>query len=359
MSRYLIYVGCYAPESEEGIQLISLDLHTGELAYCSGASGVENPSFLTLSKDQRFLYAVSEVAEFQGVSGGGVVSFAVSENGQHLTRLNAQPTQGDAPCHLCLDAQEQSLHVANYGGGNVCSYGIAADGTLTEPRSFHQHEGQSANPDRQEGPHAHMVHVLPDSRHLAVSDLGIDQLRLYRIEPEGALTPLPERSVPVPAGEGPRHLTFSASGKTLYLINELGNTVLVYPMGADGFPEQEFVQLIRTLPEEFSGESYTADLHVHPNGQFLYGSNRGHNSLVCFRILPDEQLEWVGVEPTGGHFPRNFALDPSGRWLVVANQETGNLLSFAVDGTSGALTRTHELQIRNKPVCLQFGTLLS
>ena len=355
MNNQLIYVGGYASPEMEGIQLYNLDLTTGQLTYVKGVKGVENPSFLIVTKDLQRLYAVIEVAEYQGISGGGVVGFEISEEGRNLVSLNNQPTNGDHPCHLSLSTSEDALFVANYSGGSVSAYQILKDGSLSEPSDFHQHQGSSVNLKRQEGPHAHMAHLTPDGRHLLVNDLGTDQLMVYQINPQGKLALLKDRCLTLPAGSGPRHLTFSNSNKSMYLINELGNTILVFPVGEDGLPEKEYVQKIDTLPSDFLDESTTADIHVHPSGKFLYGTNRGHDSFCCYRIIQDEKLELIGHVSTGGQSPRNFSIHPDGQWLVVAHQVSGNILSFAVDQQTGMLNQTDNQQLKLQPSCVQFG----
>ncbi|MEK9702648.1 MAG: lactonase family protein [Deltaproteobacteria bacterium] len=355
MSKQLIYVGGYASPEMEGIQLFTLDLTSGQLNYVKGVRGIENPSFLILTKDFQRLYAVVEVSEHQGNSGGGVAGYAISEEGRTLNPLNNQPTNGNHPCHLSLSHSEDALFVANYSGGSVAAYQVMKDGNLSGPNDFHQHHGSSVNLKRQEGPHAHMAHLTPDGRHLLVTDLGTDQLMVYQINSQGKLDLIKDRCLKLPAGSGPRHLTFSHSNKSMYLINELGNTILVFPVGEDGLPAKEPTQEIKTLPGDFSEESTTADIHVHPNGKFLYGTNRGHDSFCCYRILPDERLELIGHVPTGGQSPRNFSIHPDGKWLVVAHQVSGNILSFAVDQETGMLKQSDDQKLNLQPSCVQFG----
>ena len=353
MSKQLIYVGGYASPEMEGIQLFNLDYTSGQLTYVKGVMGIENPSFLILTKDLRCLYAVVEASEYHGTPGGGVVGYEISEEGSILKPLNNQPTNGDHPCHLSLSHSEDALFVTNYSGGSVSAYQIMKDGNLSVQSDFHQHQGSSVNLKRQEGPHAHMAHLTPDGRHLLVTDLGTDQLIAYQIHPQGKLVLIKDRCLELPPGSGPRHLTFSSSNKSMYLINELGNTILVFAVDEDGLPK-ESIQEIKTLPSDFSEESTTADIHVHPSGKFLYGTNRGHDSFCCYRILPNEQLELIGHVPTGGQSPRNFSIHPDGKWLVVAHQISGNILSFAVDQETGMLKQSDNQKLNLQPSCVQF-----
>lgn len=347
-----VYVGTYT----EHIFGYTYHPETGELeplgTYPSGPS----PSFLALHPNGRVLYTVNEVAEFGGERSGAVAAFAIDRTSGALTLQNRQSSKGEGPCHLTVESSGRYLFVANYGSGSVAMLPIRDDGSLHPASDFHQHEGSSVNPSRQEGPHAHSVTVDPTNTYVIAADLGLDKLLLYRIDAErGKLLPNPSQPfVAIRAGAGPRHFTFHPHGKFGYVINELDNTVTAFAY-RDGVLRE--LQHISTLPEGFSGTSYCADIHLHPNGRFLYGSNRGHDSIVVFAVGNDGMLTPLQHEPTQGNFPRNFALDPTGNYLLVANQNGNNIVVFRVVPETGRLSPTGNVYEAPRPVCIQFWTL--
>jgi len=343
-----IYVGTYTRGESRGIYLCRLDAGTGELTAPEPVGEAENPSFLALDPAGRFLYAASEAAD------SAAVAFAVGEDG-HLTRLNEQPSHGSYLCHLALHPSGQMLIGANYGSGNVAVWPIGPAGRLGEAGQVIQHEGSSAHPKRQTGPHAHSVTLSPDGRFAYAADLGIDKVMIYRVDAEaGRLTPNDPPWLAVAPGSGPRHMAFHPTGRWAYVIHEIGNTVSALTWDAETGALEE-VQTAATLPAGFDGPSTTADVHVARSGRFLYGSNRGHDSLAIYAIDPTRgTLTCRGHEPTGGRTPRSFALDPSGRFLVAANQDGDNLVVFAVDAETGLLTPTGCAQPIPAPVCVRF-----
>ncbi len=354
--KYHVYIGTYTQRGSKGIYRMEMDPATGRLTEPVLAAETASPSFLALHPDGRFVYAVGEVSEFNGEKAGSVVAFSRDPKSGALTLLNRQSSRGTGPCHLVVDRTGKRVLVANYGGGNVAVLPIQQDGSLGPATGFFQHRGTSVNPQRQEGPHAHSINVDRDNRYAFAADLGLDKVLVYRFDAErGTVEPNEPDGASVKPGAGPRHFAFHPSGRYAYVINELGNTVTAFSYDAKRGTLQT-IQDITTLPADFKGASYTAEVVVHPSGKFLYGSNRGHDSLAIFRI--DEktgQLTPAGHQPTGGKFPRNFNIDPSGRFLLAANQDGDNLLVFRVDPATGALTPTgQEIKIP-MPVCIKFA----
>ena len=353
-SQHLMYVGTYTRETSAGIYAYRFDSESGTAEEIGLVAEMREPSFLALHPTGQFLYAVSETDDFDEDGSGSVVSFRVSANSGALTKLNEVSSRGGWPCHLSVDASGSMLIVANYKGGNVASFPINEDGSLGEASSFFQHEGSSVH-ERQDRPHAHSADFSVDNRFAFFSDLGLDQVKIYQADPEaGTLAPHGLPSVSVEAGFGPRHFALHPSGQSAYGVNELASTVTVYDFDAAA-GALRVAQTVSTLPEGFEGENYTAEIHVHPSGKFVYASNRGHDSIAVFaidpstnRLTPKEQVA------TSGQWPRNFAFSPDGRYLLVANQNSDNIVVFALDDVTGSLTPTGiDLSI-DAPVCLVF-----
>jgi len=351
------YIGSYASEEAEGVLYCHLDPASGELRVEGGMSGVENPSFLALNRQRTRLYCVSEGESFQGSPYGGVAACGLEGESSIPRMLNTMPSMGTAPCHISLSADERYLFAANYSSGNVAVYPVQEDGSLEPVSDIQQHQGSSLNPERQEGPHAHMIQPTEDGCYVVTADLGLDQLLVYGFDVQaGTLNPLPEKTLQIAPGEGPRHFIFHPAHPRLYLINELGNTLMTFAVDLPSCSIKGPLQTISTLPDGFQDTSFTADLHLHPNGKFLYGSNRGHNSLVCCRVDPEDQMLTVKSHTSsGGDFPRNFAIAPSGRFLIVANQDSSSLQSFSLNPDTGALAPLHSLTLEVKPVCILFA----
>jgi len=346
-----IYVGTYTSGKSEGIYGYHFDPLSGKLTRFNSFKSI-NPSFLAIDRTKRYLYAVNEVGEYAGKPGGGVSAYAIERTG-NLRLLNEQATQGADPCYLTVD-HEKSLLVANYTGGNVTVLPIRPDGTLGMVIDVEQHEGVGIK-EQQKGPHAHCIILDRFERHALAADLGIDKVMIYRFDrATGKLTPAQQPFAELQAGAGPRHLTLHPSGNFLYVINELDST-----MAAFKYNERNgtltHIDTVSTLPSDFSGVSYCADVHVSPSGRFLYGSNRGHNSIVVFEIDPRTgKLKLVEHVSTEGNWPRNFTLDPSGRFVLVANQRSDNVVTFSIDARSGRLTPTGHVEEIPSPVCLRF-----
>lgn len=352
-SRFF-YVGTYTAASKsEGIYLCVMDPLTGHVTIKNSFKSV-NPSFLTIDRTKRFLYAVNEVGEYLGKPGGAVSAYAIDPLNFNLRLKNEQATKGADPCHLTLNRQGTTLLVANYTGGSLTSLPVRSDGTIGMVTEVKQHEG-SGPKEQQKGPHAHCVILDAAERYALAADLGIDKVMIYRFDPTtGKLTPGTQSSADLQQGAGPRHLKFHPSGKYLYVISELDSTMTAFKYDAlKGTLTQ--IETVSTLPADFSGVSYCADVHVHPSGKFLYGSNRGHNSIVVFEIdRRTSKLKTLQHVATGGDWPRNFAIDPSGEFLLVANQRSDNIVTFSIDRVTGELKPTGHITEIPVPVCLRF-----
>ena len=349
----MLYVGTYTTSGKsDGIYLYSLDI-TGELRRIKSFKSV-NPSFLTIDRTKRFLYAVNEVGEYLGKPGGAVSAYAIEPPGFDLRLKNEQATNGADPCHLTLDRQGKTLLVANYTGGSLTALPVRSDGTLGMATEVKQHEGSSIK-EQQKGPHAHCIILDQSERYALAADLGIDKVMIYRFDrATGKLTPGKQPSAELQQGAGPRHLTLHPNGKYLYVINELDSTMTAFNYnGTAG--TLTLIETVSTLPSDFTGVSYCADVHVSPSGRFLYGSNRGHNSIVVFEIdQRSGKLKPVEHVSTEGDWPRNFTIDPTGRFLLVANQRSDNVVTFSIDPQTGRLKPTGRNAEIPTPVCLKF-----
>lgn len=349
----ILYVGTYTAGKSEGIYVYRFDPNTGALTR-SSATMSNNPSFLTIDRSKRFLYAVNEVGDFGGKSSGAVSAFVIDRDTFNLRLLNEQATQGADPCYVSVDSKKKTLLVANYTGGSVSVFPLRSDGTLNVVAQVDQHEG-SGPKEQQKGPHAHCIIFDRLERHALSADLGNDKVMIYQFDrATGKLTPGKQPFAELKPGAGPRHLTFHPSGKFVYVINELDST-----MSAFKYNELNgtltMIDTVSTLPSDFSGVSFCADVHISASGKFLYGSNRGHNSIVVLSIDPQTgKLTPVQHVPTEGNWPRNFTLDPLGNFLLVANQRSENVVVFSIDKATGQLKPTGVNEQIPSPVCLKF-----
>lgn len=355
------YIGTYtdagAPEGErsQGIYRASLNLSNGALADLRPSAWASNGCFLAISADHRFLYAIGDTFAPDVEMKGSVAAFAIDEQSGDLHFLNQQPTPNGISCHVNVDTTNRLLVSVSYRRGSFATYPLSADGTIAPFQEHVQHYGHGANPVRQESPHAHQAIFSPDNRFLLVNDLGIDQIGCYAIDPtQGQLVPERVRWTKVHEGAGPRHLEFHPNGRYVYLINELDGTITVFAYEEASGSLHE-LQVISTLPEGYLGEPSCADIHVHASGRFLYGSNRGHDSIAIYAIDENSgQVRILGYQPSLGKTPRNFAIDPSGQFLLAANQDGNSIVSFAIDPKHGLLSATGHSLTLSKPVCIKF-----
>jgi 6-phosphogluconolactonase len=351
----LVYIGISAAGSSsaqpEGIHILRLDSATGALRPIAVASDVVGPGFLALHPSHRYLYATCRSST---PGQGAIGAFAVDATGGSLTLLNQQSSQGRGPCHLSVDAGGRYLFVANYGSGGVAILPIRDDGRLEAASDTVQHVGSSINPERQGEPHPHSITPDPTNRFAFACDLGLDKILCYRVDDRrGKLEPHAVPATPVRAGSGPRHLDFHPNGGWLYVINELDSTVDTFAFDG-GAGTLRRLDTTSTLPATFSGENTGADIHVAPSGRFVYGSNRGHDSIAIFRVDGRTgRLTPAGHAPTLGHTPWNFGIDRSGHWLLAANRNSDSVVSFRVDPERGTLEPTGSSVTIAKPVCVR------
>jgi 6-phosphogluconolactonase len=357
-SGQLVYFGTYTNDNKsKGIYVSRFNAQTGELTPPQLAGEARNPSYLAVHPKGTHVYAVSEVGETNGKPGGTVLAFRIQPSDGTLTLMNQQSTVGGGPAHIVADKAGRNVLVANYGGGSVAVLPLDADGSVKPSSAFVQHTGSGANPARQKGPHAHSINLDPANRFAYAPDLGIDKVMIYRFYPDkGSLEANDPPFAAVDPGAGPRHFAFHPQGRFAYVINEL--TCRITAFTAD--PAKgglTAIQTISTLPgdgEVKQGYS-TADVQVHPSGKFLYGSNRGHDSIAVFAIDPKTgRLTLVQHESTGGSTPRAFGLDPSGRFLLAANQRSDSVVVFRIDQATGRLTPAGHTISLGAPVCVKF-----
>ena len=349
-SSHQIYLGTYTRSGiSQGIYSLRLDGESGALSAPQVAAAAVDPSWITLSPNRQFLFAVHP-------SPNQAIAFKVDAASGGLTPLEspATPVRTASPCHLAVDATGRTLLAANYSEGYVAAIPIHPDGSLGTP-NVTQHEGRGPHLTRQDRPHVHSVTLSPDNRHVLVADLGLDRIFTYALDSAAAqLTPgQPPFAIAAP-GAGPRHCRFGADGRQVYIINELDNTITTYAYDARQ-GELTPRQTVPTLPAGKITPNTTAEIRLHPNGRFIYGSNRGHDSLAVFSVDPATgDLTPIEIVPSGGKAPRNFALSPDGRWLVCGHQGTDLLTVFRVDATTGRLTRTPHTAPVPSCVCVLF-----
>lgn len=347
-SRLLLYIGNYTIDDDAAVYYAEVDPASGGLTILGKTPCEDAPSYLALHPSGRYLYAANEVTSFDG--GGAVSAFSIDPDSGALTFLNLQPTVG-SPCHNTVDATGRYLLCANYGGSSICMFPILDDGSVGEMADFRRHEGSSVNKARQDSPHPHSFNIDPANRFAFCADLGLDKILVYELDLEAGK--LKEHgAASVTPGGGPRHFAFHPNRRFGYIINEMGNTVtaFTYDEGAGALSE---IQEIPTIPEDFSEHSDTADIAVTPDGRFLYGSNRGHDSVAMFAIGADGCLSPLGNQAVPAT-PRSVAIDPSGTFFYSGGQNTNIIPVFRIDETSGRLQATgHEAETPS-PVCLKF-----
>ena len=350
-----VYVGTYTGPKSHGIYVYKLTAATGKLTPLGLAAESNNPGFLAIDPTHRYLYAVNEIADYEGKKSGSVSAFSINHKTGKLTLLNTVASGGSGPTHLVVDKTGRYVLVANYGAGSVGLFPVLAGGRLGEARAILPHTGHSVNPQRQEAPHAHSIYVSPDNRFAVSADLGTDQIYAYRFDAgRGTLTPNQPPYVTVAAGSGPRHFAFDPHGRFGYVIQEMGSSITAFSYDAvRGWLHP--LQTISTLPANYKGSSTCAEVEVHPFGKFLYGSNRGHDSIAVFAVDPAKgTLKLIEYVSTEGKTPRGFGMDPTGHYLIAANQDSNTLVVFRVDATTGRLTPTGQKVDVPSPVCVMF-----
>jgi 6-phosphogluconolactonase len=343
------YVGTFTSEGAEGIYLCSFDFSTGEIAQIKTFKGIDNPSFLKISPNRNFLYAVSRASEKIEKSGGYIQAYKIDQNGD-LNFLNKQVSHGSGPCHVDVSPDGNFTAIATYGGGTTSLYKINDDGKVSPASSTIINEG-SGPTSRQTAPHAHAIKFSKDGKQAFSADLGTDQLNIFDLK-KGKMIPAKQPFVKLPPGSGPRHFDFHPNADVIYVINELNSTISVIDKNDRN---REVVQTISTLPENFKETSYCADIHVSANGKYVYGSNRGHNSIAVFKTDPlTKRLEFLTTVSTRGEWPRNFTLTDDGKFLLVANQHSGNIVVFSINTETGIPEFSGKELKLPAPVCIEF-----
>ena len=351
-----LIIGTYTqPGKSEGLYVYEFNPENGDITLKAKAAGISNPSYLAISDDQDFVYAVNETGR---ENPGGVSSFKFEPKSGDLKFLNKVKSMGDDPCYISIDKKGKHVFVGNYSGGNLSAFKVQPDGSLYDAMQVIQHYGSSVNKSRQEKPHVHCTIISPDQKYLFVADLGTDKVNTYKIRNRSFPNILQEQQPPFTAvapGSGPRHLTFHTNGKIAYLVHEITADVSVYQYHKGKLTP---IQSISMLAPGFKGNNGAADIHVSADGKFLYASNRGDaNEIVIYVIDQDGKLSLTGRQPTLGKGPRNFAIDPSGNYLLAANQNSDEVVIFKRDRLSGLLSDSGKRLQVGQPVCLKFAPI--
>ena len=350
--KYLVFVGTYTTKTEsKGIYAYEFDSDTGKLTPKGVAAETPDPSWVAVHPSDKFLYAANEAGKKSMVS-----AFSVDAKSGKLTLLNQMPSLGEDPCYLSFDKTGKYVLVANYSSGTVAVFPILADGRLGEHTAMAKDQGATGpDKERQEGPHAHWIETSPDNRFALVADLGLDEVLVYKFDAaSGKLTPNEPAFARLKAGSGPRHAAFDSRGKFIFAVSELSSTATSFAYDAKKGTLKE-IGTVSTLPPGFSGRNDVAEAAVHPNGKFLYVSNRGNDSIAILSIDQDKgTLAPVGGVPTGGKEPRHFAIDPSGKYLLAENQFSNNIVVFKIDAATGGLTPTGQVVEGPSPVNMVF-----
>lgn len=347
--KEIMYVGTYSLRGSEGIYVFEFDRKTGSMQPVQSVSNAKSPSFLAIHPSGKYLYSVNEGADKLG----GVSSYAIDKATGKLTFVNGQSSLGGGPCHISVDKTGKTVFVSNYGGGSLAVLPVNTDGSLAAPTDSVQDAGTGPNAQRQDKAHVHSATLAPDNRFLYVANLTTDKLNIFDIDTKAStVKPASTPYVTVKPGSGPRHFTFHPNGKYAYLVEELTSTVAAFSRNAKTGVLTLIDDNVKTLPDGFSGQNTSADIHIDPSGKFLYFSNRGANTLAIFAIGSDGRLTKVGDQPTEGKTPRNFLVDPKGDFVFVANQDTDNITIFKRDQKTGKLTYTGQSVKVPAPVCV-------
>lgn len=351
--HYLL-VGTYTSGKSEGVYVYKFNSQNGDFSYVSTAKNVSNPSYLAVSPDEKHVFAVNENHNNEQ-NGGEITSFSFDKKTGQLTQLNKQPSAGNDPCYISVDKSGKFVIAGNYSSGTASVLPVKKDGSLDAPVSVVQHEGSGVNSERQEGPHVHCTVLSKDNNYVFITDLGIDKIMIYSFDSKkGKLSPAPTPYIETEPGTGPRHFEFHPNNKFAYLLEELSGGISVYAYKGKG--QLDLLQNISALPPDYIGPVGSADIHVSTDGKFLYASNRGEsNTIAIFSINQQNgELTLVGHQSTMGKTPRNFNFDPSGNFLLAANQNSDNIVIFKRDKATGLLTDTGKRIEVGKPVCIKW-----
>lgn len=347
----LVFLGTYTSNNASaGIYVHRYDPATGALKPVGTAPKVDNPSFLALSGSGRFLYATIENTD------GQIAAFSVDPESGAMRLINQQSSHGAHPCHVVIDPTGKWVLSANYSSGSLCVLPIRDDGSLGPASDIVQQKGTGPNRARQEGPHAHSMTFDPAGRFVFAADLGADRLFAYRFDPKrGKLSPTEHPATVLAPGAGPRHFAFHPTARFAYAINELDSTITAFAYDArQGVLAK--LHTVSTIPAGYRGATTCADIHVHPSGRFVYGSNRGHDSIAMYAVDPRTgRLTSLGQEPIRGKTPRNFAIAPGGKFLLVGGQDSNNVVTFRIQPDRGRLVPAGKEVAVPAPVCVVFG----
>ncbi|MDY3557812.1 lactonase family protein [Gemmata sp. JC673] len=345
-AEHWVYFGTYTGKREtdsKGIYRAKFDDANGTLTAPELAAEMDSPSFVTVHPNKQFLYAVGEGG---GKEGGPVVAFAIDAKTGELKKLNEDKSGGPGPCYIVISPKGEFAAVANYGGGSTCVFAVEADGKLGKRLGFVQHTGSSTNPNRQKEPHAHCCAFNAAGDHLYTVDLGIDKIKVFHVSLKKGVEEDTDEDITTPPGSGPRHIAFAPDGKGIYVCGELDSTVNVIKGG-------KVVQSLSTLPKPTPGNS-TAECIISPDGKFVYVSNRGHNTVAAFKVKEDRTLEPAGHIAGDIKTPRNFNIDPSGKWMLIASQDGGKVGVWARDAATGGAKETGTTVPVSRCVCVKF-----
>lgn len=349
--EHFLLVGTYTGGKSKGVHVYKFNSSTGESQLIDSAV-TENPSYLVVSPDQKYVYAVNENGNDQG-NGGGVTAFSFEKKTGKLTELNKVSSEGNHPCYVTINKSGKWVIAGNYSSGTLAVYPVQKDGSLGAPAQVIKHSGRSVNTERQDGPHVHCTIFSPDEKYLFVSDLGIDKVMTYSFNSKtGQLSPAPIPFTEIEAGDGPRHITFTPSGKYAYLATEMRGGIEAYKYHKTG--QLESIQHISALPPDYNGPADGADIHVSPDGRFLYASTRGKSNAIGIYAIDDHtgMVTMIAHQSTLGQTPRNFNFDPSGNYLLVANQNSDEIVVFKRDKNTGLLEDSGKRIEVGKPVCV-------
>ena len=348
----LVFITAFAPGETGAIHAYLLDPQHAKWKPVAKTTDVEHPFFLAISPDEKHLYSIHAPGEFGGQKDEQVAAYRITSDQGELQLINRQSSRGAASCYLDVDTSGKVLFLANYLGGSVASYSLREDGSISEAISFHQHSGSSVNVDRQQGPHAHCIVVSPNNRWAYAADLGLDQILAYSFDAETSrLSPNKQPFVRTIPGAGPRHLTFHPSGQHVYVINEMANSLTVFDHNMEtGFLIER--QTISTLPKDFDGTSHCADVKITPDGRFIYGTNRGHDSVAAYRVESTGTLTLLDIVPSGGKGPQNLAITKDGQFLLCANMPGNKVTVFHIDAQTGNLRSIGDPLSIPSPSCI-------
>ncbi|MDD9268841.1 lactonase family protein [Paenibacillus sp. GCM10023248] len=353
LHKTLAFIGSYADSANPGVYACQYGEESGALEVLHEVNGLQNPTFLAVDKEHWKLYALSEGTDASGQRCGAAAAYDIDPGSGQLTLLNKEITLPATTCHIQLDHTNAILMVSSYHGGMVGVSPVLPDGRIGESTDIQQHQGASVLPV-QDRPRAHSVFVDRTNTYIGVCDLGLDRIKLYKLD-LAARKLHPHSEVAVAPGSGPRHFAFHPSYRYGYVINELGSTVTAFRFDEEQGVLEE-IQTMATLPDDYKGDNACADIHISPDGKYLYGSNRGHDSLVVYAI--DEatgRLSLVEHAPTLGKHPRNFAISPDGAHVLVANKDSDNVVTFSRDAATGKLVPTGSVLTLSQPVCIKFA----